>query len=541
MKFGELPNGMQTVADPLAPSKVEIWKKLREDSGGRKRWERMWGSKMSMVSVEGLEILPINVRTFVERTRKKTWLSMFTKKEEPTGLHAPEGVPVDPAEAEVRKAILAYTESGRTQMELILRKIFPTKDIQFLKDNLAYLPEVRFPEDMEAVYVPTNDKQTTKDETLIWAAHSLLPAITEMVKTNDIRRLQDALPDLPPSERGSFNHFVNELADEPALKTFPLGHDFGIYPILRKLNEKYLHPSNGMLSVRQVDDTVHLTLDQIMWKVHYPFNGHRIPVYYLRRVHPKHLEVSCAYNSGHECVHMSLDQIAQRIDEFKAHAETNRIFGTEARFEPHHIQYQSDSSLHMLQAMHNRVLAEELRHGMDCIRSKEAPENADSLVPDDRVLLSEDSELKKDLYLSSGKNCGHQILELSGQMTAACIDPIVLNEWMNLLHQPPAMDGDPHWVAARLAVLLLAKEIGSYKGTFTHEDIASNDEETKHYLDAIARLQAPLLRLLLKNTYAKEFRVAIDESPFPQIDAEGKSIQRLAWHMPVETMKKVLQ
>jgi hypothetical protein len=127
-------------------------------------------------------------------------------------------------------------------------------------------------------------------------------------------------------------------------------------------------------------------------------------------------------------------------------------------------------------------------------------------------------------------------LEISGQMTAAAVDPILLNEWLDMVGNTKVNRSESHWYAARIIVLLMAKKRGLYAGAMDLQTVASLPyEQLSNVLFTLIQSSPEEFRLLLKDVYQDEFIHPIDEMPFPEITATGNSVPRIEWYDPVHS------
>ncbi len=213
----------------------------------------------------------------------------------------------------------------------------------------------------------------------------------------------------------------------------------------------------------------------------------------------------------------------------------------------------------LVQAILDRVFAEEVRHGMDRHRMLVAASRAhDSdfnyvsnglLTPQGRLrgLLQSRAGVPDEAveFLDTWVQPGAAVIELSGQLTAAaCAEPcVLLQEWWLRLAQlqelsrssnaPVSLGTPAHLLACILGTLLLGEHL--HLGCAMTEKAAFEPDSAGLAAAASQFLcrSAQELRVAIKAIYHANFKFPIDEPPFAEITAEGWLHGRPDWCVPL--------
>lgn len=540
-----LPKDTSLLKDEMNSAKIELWRKQGRSADGRSQYERIWGFQQNERHVEGIDVLPVKARSYIEQERvtlRKMIGGLFGGRKEPDAV-APGLVNVDMLESErEREGILAAaTAMTREQFMQLLGKLFPEKSATFFSDTLAYLPSVRFPQDMRAVHVPV-EAQKRRQDVEVWAASSFGVALTDVSEKNSLDGLFRAIADCPVDLRQAFKDFIFDLKNKPSFAKADFKSVDDLFLLSKEMNDFFFVPNNVFLNSYKPNipgkpNAFGICVDRIERKVDFPYEEGNIPVYNAKRLAPKPSPLSCHYDDAQKCVVMYLEQIASRLEEYTIISYVNEALGSAKLADGTHFQNAKNPE-ERVQALYTRVLSEELRHGMDLLR-------VNRVITDHRemarsgLLMKEESQLRREFFRKTSPKESNTLLEVSGQMTAAAIDPLVLNEWGRSCDESP--QPGPHWFAGRIALLMMGRELGCYSGGLSANEAVSSIEAARESFIQVAKLSANEFRLLLKKVYEKEFTYPIDELPFPRIDEKGVSHERISWDVPKEKIQEALK
>jgi hypothetical protein len=208
----------------------------------------------------------------------------------------------------------------------------------------------------------------------------------------------------------------------------------------------------------------------------------------------------------------------------------------------------------LYEAMLWRAMFEEVRHGIDGKRILlEAPQaflTSEYYARVAKVLLPPGGRLCREVCDPAatgpaGEADGRQtqaartVLEVSAQLTASAVSPVpqlVLLEWKERTAKVclefnqgavPRRErfAAPHEAAARIAIILLAEQLGLTSPLDFGAASRSDYERLDSLAESLFRQSPEALRLALKEIYRREFVYnQIDEFPFPGIGANGEYI-----------------
>lgn len=450
-------------------------------------------------------------------------------------------------------------------------------------------------------------------ETVDWFTEAIRPALKQVADSFDLMNfalLREAAQKLPAAEQPAWRELVRQM-EIMVGKELGSGHpgQFRLYRIfkaiwaalrrdaqgrleadpqttfgklLRELNTNWFLPRSLLLyhySEYQLPsyppprlwETMSVALAGTPRVLSYPFADGVIPVYIVRHLAPLPAPTNphhCYYDplsravlidAGYTDREMYRVKVGARADDLLAEYFflDNSWDRKAADVEKQYCQW-LDRRYPKVQDLcfrySRRVLAEELRHGMDAMRAKHnVPEGEYAkrlektiLAPKGRVrhLFWEPVQSGKGDALLRGQavvQAERVISELSAQMTAAAIpDPgIVLAEWWRKVASLAVVSSDPwhqrfeirqypnHTLAGILGTILLGEQLNCGPplswSMLCEPDFAALADLAAN----LANRPETELRLALKAIYRNEFNYPIDEPPFAEILANGKLRNRV--------------
>ncbi len=524
--------GREIIGD-VSGAKKELWRK--EGNMQPAEWTRFVGQESQGIVAEGHRIVPL-VGTSL-RERKKSLLNMigWTGGQEEALYTSPTNKPADKIEsAKQSSAVLVNIAQVRTEVGMKVGDLFPGKNIHTLKDGSTFIDDVTLPQDMKAVY-QVMIREPLRPEMMQWMMDAFYPVMIRGMagpfQKKDFSSLMDPLVNLPGVEKTGMRIAVSDMLSDPAFKAMENPFE-SLVTIIRTVNDKFLLPYNAQISYRdtQGSDTDCLSVYELMSNASYPFDGGGVRVLEVEQKYPQKCEYKFSYERMRHGILTSRSGIDCEINRFMYLQEKNKGSGLVGPFEEHHIQHQKPG-IDMKRAIYFRILAEELRHAMDAVRSDNAGKYKMDAHVSIRELMKAEGQLYKETFKDIQLDTMQQVIEVSGHMTAASIDPIVVAEWMEKILQPE--EPGPYWMVARIGMALLMRENGMYDGDLYPDTMRRLPaEQFLEGFHAVYSLNPHAFRLLLNKAYEAEFKSPLDELPFPAIDENGASHKRIHWPYP---------
>jgi hypothetical protein len=313
----------------------------------------------------------------------------------------------------------------------------------------------------------------------------------------------------------------------------------------------------------KVWERMNLSLAGVLWELVYPFAGGVVNAYVVRHIMPASAlspEPVAFFDPLARMVVIDYGFVWKRVWEIKLFARTdnllenylaltNRLPSRAVQIEKQYCQWLNrrfPETPDLCHAYYRRVLAEELRHGMDGLRAGPDRGGADSARRFADTLFRPEGRLRRWFDAAEG---GPQPLlwgeplepqqvlgEVSAQLTAAALPdpPLLLREWASKMAYRGSEVDDPrrrhavlrehpeHTLAAVLGTALLRERLDGVPFPSGQELVEPDFAAAATAAWALGGRQAPELRLALKAIYQDEFVYPIDEPPFPEILGDGK-------------------
>jgi hypothetical protein len=348
--------------------RVEVW--WEQQSEQRERITRFLGHHPG-IQAEGAEVVSltgVELQKHIPAKRSFFQILTGTPVEDTSDYHTPSGVAVDKVQgAPQQDAVMLYSTNVRTTAA----KLFPRHDSHFLSETEALIDGARIPDDLQAVYKYDAAERSFNRAVIEWIDISLYPALLEGMNTGNFSKVSNAIPSFPLGERIALTSAYTDFLKSPAFLTAKGNSTLELCAILKFVNQNFLMDAKTVVFKEPslenpANDT--LTVDQIIQKVRYPYADGGIDVRYTERFFPKMAAIESAYIPLLEGVHMNMPQLMRRVKHTKMHQELNNNIPLSVRVhDKHHVQY-SQTDTDIARGLHHRILAEELRHGIDAHR-----------------------------------------------------------------------------------------------------------------------------------------------------------------------------